>query len=322
LTELKKPIVHLTHADMDALGAMLNLHYITPNIEKITFHTNYKDLTEKVHDVIDFIRKHSIQMLVISDVAFTSNKTDLLEIQKVVQDELGIKILYFDHHVYEPGFFDDITFKYIHDIKDSATMIMNKAFKVQDEHLNKLSALINIYDVWIERSEMFPIAMELNDWFMDEARTKSFDQIFFEIVQNGYRLPKSFPAYVKNKQTEFKTTLKSLKDRGLFVSDGFTSMIFTDKFINQSLYQTFNVGKNKIALIINSYGIIRIRFSTIDCLENSEKEKIKLAIMGKLDIGHLNAFSIKVENSNFEKIMKKVQELTEIINENKPDIYK
>jgi oligoribonuclease NrnB/cAMP/cGMP phosphodiesterase (DHH superfamily) len=296
---------------------MLNLHYITPNTEKITFHTNYRNLTEKVHDVIEFIRKHAVELLVISDVAFTSNKAELLEIQKVVQDQMGIKILYFDHHVYEPEFFNDITFKYVHDINDSATMIMNKAFNVKNEHLNKLSEMINIYDVWIERSKLFPIAMELNDWFFKELKTKDFDQVAYMIEQNNYRLPKSFTNFVKNNQAECKTKIQSLKNRGLFVSDGFISMIFTDDFINQALYQTFNIDKNKVALIVNSYGIIRIRFSTIDCLSDKEKEKIKMAIMGKLDIGHLNAFSIKVQNSNFEKIMNKVQELIQIINENK-----
>jgi len=314
----KEEIVHLTHADLDALGSMLNLHYITPNTKKTTFHTNYKDLSEKVHEVLEYIRKHHIKMLVISDIAFTSNKSDLLELQRVVQDEMGINIMYFDHHVYEDGFFDNITFKYIHNIEYSATMIMNKAFKIQDKHLINLSNMINIFDIWKESSDLFLISLELNDWFYNEMKTKSFDKIACEIINNDYKLPSSFVGYVKQHQFECKTKLQSLKDRGLFVNDGFTSMIFTDDFINQALYETFNKDKNKVALIVNSYGIIRIRFSTIDCLSDKEKEKIKLAIMGKLDIGHLNAFSLKVENSNFEKLMGKVQEIINIININKP----
>ena len=319
MNQLKEEIVHLTHHDADALGTMLNLHYITPNTPKTTFHTNYRNLTEKVQEVIEHIQKHPVKMLVISDVAFTSNKEDLLRLQRIVQDELGIKIAYFDHHVYNDGFFDDITFKYKHDINDSATLIMNKAFKINNEQLNKLSNLINVFDVWIERSPLFKISLDLNDWFFNELKTKSFDQIASEIIRNNYKLPAKFADYTRNHQKLCVKKLSSLKERGLFVSDGFVSMIFTDDFINQALYETFNVDKNKVALIVNSYGIIRIRFSTIDCMTDAEKQKIKMAIMGKLDIGHLNAFSLKVENSNFEKIMSKVHELISIINSNKPN---
>lgn len=317
MNPLKAEIVHLTHNDLDAIGCMLNLELATPGIKKTTFHTNYQNLNEKTHEVLAYINQNPVKLLVISDIAFASNKSDLLELQSVVQDGLGIKILYFDHHVYGAGFFDDITFKYIHDIKDSATGIMFKYFN-KDDTLKELSKYINDYDTWVETSPTFKISLGVNDWLWNESKNKSMDQIVYEIVQNNYKLPKMFIDYFKNYTTNYTNKLQSLKERGLFVNDGFLAMVFTDEYFNEALYESFHLNGNKMALIINSYGIIRMRFSTIDCLTIPEKEKIKIAIMGKLDHGHLNAFSIKVENSNFEKIMGKVQELTTIINTNKP----
>jgi len=325
LNQLKQEIVHLTHNDCDAVGCMINLHYAFPNSFIQTFHTNYKDLNEKIHDVLEYIHKHNIKLLVISDVSFAQNKSELLHIQEEVQNKLNIKILYFDHHTYSDDFFNDITFYYKHDVTKSATLIINETLNNSinvNLELNKLSKIINDFDIWVENSKTFKLSLGVNDWFWSELKYKSIDDVAYNIINNNYKMPKSFLNYFKEYTNKYELKLKNLKEKQLFVNDGFLALVFTDEYFNEALYESFHTNNNKMALIINSYGIIRIRFSTIDCLENSEKEKIKFSIMNTLEHGHLNAFSIKVENSNFEKIMKKVQELNQIINENKPDIYK
>lgn len=317
MNELKKEIVHLTHNDLDALGCIINLNHAIQNTNTTTFHTNYQDLNEKVHDVIEYIHKHPVNLLVISDISFAQSKHELLHIQEVVQNNLGVKILYFDHHTYADDFFDGITFKYYHDITKSATMIMNEAFNSGNEKLNQLSKLINDFDIWVEDSKTFAVSLGINDWFWNELKYRSIDDLAWTITQNNYSLPDTFVNYYKAYQAKFKTKLSNLKSKQLFVDDGFTSLIFTDDYFNEALYETFNTNKNQIAFIVNSYGIIRIRFATIDCLPQSTKEKIKFAIMGTLEHGHLNAFSIKVHDSNFDKLMAKVQELAAIVNTHK-----
>jgi oligoribonuclease NrnB/cAMP/cGMP phosphodiesterase (DHH superfamily) len=320
LNALKREIVHFTHNDLDAIGCMINLEYATPGIQKTTFHTNYQNLNEKVHDTIQYIYKHPVDLLVISDVAFAQTKNELFELTDVAQS-LDIKILYIDHHVYEDGFFDDFTFKYVHDIDKSATGLMYDYFNKDkgNKVLEKLSTLINNFDIWVEEASSFPISIGLNNWFTDELKTKSMEQIAQSIVDNDYKLPKNFIPYYKDYQAKFKAHLDSLKSRQLFVNDGFTALIFADEYFNEALYESFHINKNMMAVIVNSYGIFRIRFATVNCLPDETKEAIKYDILGTLDRGHLNAFSIKIDNSNFEKIMAKVQELTTIVNKHKTD---
>jgi len=322
LNTLKPEIVHLNHNDSDAIGCSLNLHYSMPDRKKVMFNTNYTDLLEKINDVILYIQKNNVDLLVISDISFADNLSDLLHIQSEVQDKLGVKILYFDHHTYKPDFFKDITFFYIHDITKSATLIMNEAFHSKNENLNKLSKLINDFDIWVEDSNTFNISIALNEYLWNGIKNKSIDAVIKEIIDNDYKLGKNFIDFFKKHTIDSKNTLKNLKEKGLFINDNFLSIIFTDEYFNDALYESFHNDKCKVAIIVNSYGIFRIRFSTINCLSDSEKEKIKLAIMGTLEYGHLNAFSLKVQNSNFKKIMSKVQELTTIINTNKPNKYK
>lgn len=317
MQELKKEIVHFTHNDLDAMGCIINLNYAMPDIKKTIFHTNYQDLNEKVHDVIEYIHKHPVSLLVISDISFAQSKHELLHIQEVVQNQIGVKILYFDHHTYADNFFEDITFRYYHELTKSATLIMNKAFNVNNEKLNQLSQLINDFDIWVEDAKTFSVSLGINDWFWNELKYQSIDNLAYSITNNDFSLPDTFVQYYKAYQAKFKNKLDSLKAKKLFINDGFTALVFTDDYFNEALYESFHINKNQIAFIVNSYGIIRIRFATVDCLSTEIKEKIKFAIMGTLEHGHLNAFSIKVKNSNFEKLMTKVQELTQIVNTNK-----
>ncbi len=315
MNELKPEIVHLTHNDLDCLGCILNLNYAIPHTKKIVFHTNYQNLNDKVHDVIDYIHKHTVSLLVISDISFAQSKEKLLLIQEEVQNKMGVKILYFDHHAYAEDFFEDITFKYYHDITKSATLIMNEVFNSTNKNLNQLSKLINDFDIWNEGTKTFNVSLGINDWFWNELKYRSINDLAHSIILNDFKMPLSFVTYYKTYQFKFKNKIDSLKSRQLFINDGFISLIFTDDYFNECLYETFHKEKSQIAFIINSYGIIRIRFATINCISNELKEKIKFAIIGTLEHGHLNAFSEKIENFNFNKIMFRVQELTKIVNQ-------
>lgn len=319
MNQLKKEIVHFTHTDADALGCALVLDYATPNTKKITYHTNYQNIREKTQEVLDYIHQYSPSLLVISDISFASEKHELLLLQEI-NNKTDTKVILFEHHEYDEGFFNDITINYIHDKSKCATLIMRDYFKVENKHLNNLCQIINSFDIWQEHNPLFPVGLGFDNWFWNEhkSKNKSIEQIAHEIAENGYTLPKDFKNYFQEYTKAFTNKLQNLKDRQLFIDDGFIALVFTDEYFNEALHESFSKNGNKVALIVNSYGIIRIRFSTVEPLSIDTKEKIKIGILGKLDHGHLNAFSIKIDNSNFEKIMAKVQELTAIINKHKP----
>jgi len=303
-----KPAVHFTHNDLDAIGCMLHLHAATINTTKITFCTNYRDLDEKASRVIEYCTNNPIEILVISDISFASHKELLLSLQDL---QKYCKVLFIDHHEYPSDFFDDITMTYRHDISKSATSIMRDFFSTTNEQLNALSELIEIFDIWIDTNTQFPLAVALNEYFQQSLRTKDILSIYESIIRNNYKLPSDFVNWYKQYKLDYTSFIDTLKRKNLLMSDGFFTVVFTDEYFNEILLEEFRNGTS-FALIANSYGIVRYRFNTAK-LNRESKEAIKLKLIGTLDIGHLNAFSDKIQNSNFNKIMDKVQEVHHLL---------
>jgi len=307
--------VHLTHNDLDALGCMLHLEAATLNTEKITFHTNYRDLAERVSDVIEYCEKHRPKMLFISDISFSNNKGQLQKLEELL--EHGIKVILVDHHEYPEGFFDDIKIIVKHDIGKSATGICEKFFGTANHNLLKLSEYINAYDIWLETRPDFNVSVALNDYFWNYIDTRSISNLMYDIVQNDYKLPQDFVQYFKDYQIETVRKIESYRKRKLIMSDGFFCVAFVDDTFNEILIDEFSKS-TQFVFIANSYGVTRFRFKGNSTLSRAQKEEIKMKLIGTLNNGHLNAFSVKIHNSNFDKIMDRVQEVQGILAQYKP----
>lgn len=308
-----KEIAHSTHHDLDAVGCMLHLDYATPKAHKTTFSTNYRDIEEKVSDVYDFCTRNNPDLLVISDVSFANNKSLLYKLQS-----LDISMVFIDHHEYPEGFFDDISIPYHHDIAKSATKISQEVFRTKgkNKNLDILSDLINNYDIWVSSAKSFPVSIAINDYFWEiQNEVNSLDIIMQRIKDVGYNLP-NFSKWYIDYQQRMTSTLKKNYDKKLIMSDNFFCAAFVDDFFNEILYKEFAKGTSFV-MIANSYGIVRYRFRK-DCnLTRRHKELIKMRLIGTLENGHLNAFSDKIQNHNFNKIMDKVKEVHNIVQQYK-----
>lgn len=309
-----KNIVHFTHHDLDALGCMLHLDIATPNSKKTHFHTNYLNMQEKVSDVYDYCYLNKPDLLIISDISFSTNKNELYKLQEILDI---CPIIFIDHHEYEENFFDDIRIPYFHDITKSATKITQEVFKTKgkNKNLDALSDIINSFDIWLQNESNFKVSMALNDYFWTVNEKLSLENMMFRFKENDYK-PPNFKTFFEKYNADFKQKYESFKKRKLITSDGFFAVCFVDEYFNEILYEEFTKGV-EFVFIANSYGITRFRFNSFGKLTRPQKEEIKLKLIGTLNIGHLNAFSDKIQNSNFDKIMNKVKEVHNILEQYK-----
>jgi hypothetical protein len=317
---MNNEIVVFGHHDLDQLGCMLNIEIALPDIPKTFFHTNYKDIVEISHEVEDYIKSHSVKLLMITDVSFADNKQLLVSLIRCAND-LNLKVIYLDHHVYPEGFFDEFKMSHVHDITKSATQITYEFFdnsKHNNDNLNALTYLIDTFDIWQMQRLDFKVASNLNDYFMDYIRRdgKSIGYLFDVISQNGYNLPNDYDDSINDFNTKSELAVQKARDKGLIHCDGFTTIAFVDEYFNDILYEEFSQKKIEVVLIANSYGIIRVRFNSLGNLKKETKEKIKFDL-GCDDTGHLNAFPILIKNPNFNKIIQEIKQISSIINKHK-----
>jgi len=309
--------VNLNHNDLDALGCVLHLNEKTPNINKKYFYTNYRDLEEKVSDVYDFCFMNKPDLLLITDISFSSHKHLLKKLEEVKKI---CPVVLIDHHAYEDSFFDEFDFPIYHDVTKSATLICEEYFKTSNKSLNTLSRLINTFDIWDMKSPKFRVSLSLNNFFNKKTGNITIDEYANTIKNDGYRLPE-LKEFIKQDIETSKTKIEDFKKRKLITSDGFFTVAFVDEYFNEILYEQFLKYKVEFVLIANSYGITRFRFNALGKFNTQQKEEIKQKLIGTLNIGHLNAFSDKIQNSNFDKIMKKVEEVYNILSNYKNQIF-
>lgn len=298
-------ITLFTHNDLDALGCMLNIHAALPTTRVETFHTNYRNIHERVEETIAYVNRNSIPLVIITDVSFSQHRDLLVSII-----ETGAKIIYLDHHIYPTGFFEGLKMDWVHDTERSATQITYDYFSNQgkSENLDAITQLINTYDLWKIKDEHFNTSLELNEYFWGQG----IDWLFSEITTNGYKLPRNYLEFVSDYNSKADAALKKYYQKGLIHQAGNTSIAFIDEFFNNVLLKEFGEGK-EILLIANSYGIIRIRFNQFSTIDKTIKEAIKVDICGTADTGHLNAFTVKVEHNSFEHIMGEIKRIMAIM---------
>lgn len=309
-----KTIVVLGHNDLDQLGCVLHINYRLPDNKKKYFYTNYRDLEQKVSEAYAYCFLERPSLLLITDISFSNHKHLLKKLEDVKQI---CPVVLLDHHAYQDGFFDDISISVYHDIEKSATKICEEYFRTNNANLNKISKLINAYDIWLMKSPIFRVSMNLNNFFYKKTENISIDQYAEQIRKDNYTLP-GFKEFLIEDTKLSNTKIENFKKRKLITHIGpkFT-VAFVDEYFNEILFEEFSKDA-EFVMIANSYGITRFRFNAFGNLTTKQKEEIKIKLIGTLDIGHLNAFSDKIIDSNFDKIMAKVEEGYNIV---KPYIY-
>jgi oligoribonuclease NrnB/cAMP/cGMP phosphodiesterase (DHH superfamily) len=304
---MNNELVVMTHNDLDALGSMLNLEYALPGVPKKFYHTNYSNINEIVDEIEEYIKRNGNTHIICPDVSFSDNKGALERLYNLAN------VVHIDHHMYPDGFWDVFPdMKVSWDKTKSATLLTNEYFKNtgKNANLDKLTYLIDVYDLWQKDSPHFGVSQDLNEYFW----ACGIEWLFNEIVKNDYTLPSNFTNVVQNIRKECATAIASFEERKLIQRAGEITFCFVDSWFNQIMLKEMAEGKNFV-IGITSYGIVKIRIREEAPYTEAQKQELRLELTGNDNIGHLNAFTYKIfkQDVKFDDIMEEVQKITKLL---------
>lgn len=305
---MSEELIVFTHNDLDALGCMLNIEYKFPGVKKKYFHTNYSNIPTIVDDIEKHIKANGNTHILIPDVSFSDNKEHMERLYT-----LG-KCIHIDHHLYPDGFWDGFPdMKVVWDKTKCATLLCNEYFgnKGKCEALDKISYLIDIYDLWQVDSPHFAFSQDLNEycWHHDLAT------VCQKIVDNDYKLPHDFFNIVNGIKNEYTKAVADFERRGLIQRSGDITFAFVNEWFNQIMIPEMNAGKNVVVGVTN-YGIIRVRINQKSDFTKEQLDQLRIILTGTADVGHNHAFTYKISGKlKFEDLIAEAQKITKAIEE-------
>jgi oligoribonuclease NrnB/cAMP/cGMP phosphodiesterase (DHH superfamily) len=300
-------LIVFTHNDLDALGCMLNLEFKFPNIKKKYFHTNYANIVELTDQILDHQKENGNTHIVMPDVSFSDNKDSLRRIYEAFPHCTHI-----DHHLYADGFWDEFpNMKVVWDKTKCATKLCNEYLgnKGQNQNLDKLTYLIDVYDLWQDKNIHFDTAQDMNDYFW----SVDIEWMKNEIVKGNYALPRNYIDTVNKTHIERMKAIESYEKRNLIHRAGEVTVAFVQDWFNHILISEMRQGKNFV-IGVNSYGIVKVRINQDAPYSAEQLNQLRLELTGTENIGHMHAFTYKVKGQvDFNAIMAEVKKVTEAI---------
>lgn len=304
---MSNELIVFTHNDLDALGCMLNLEFRFPNVQKKYFHTNYANIIALTDEILEYQKANGNTHIVMPDVSFSDNKESLRRIYETFQNCTHI-----DHHLYADGFWDEFPkMKVVWDKTKCATKLCNEYLgnTGKNQNLDKLTYLIDVYDLWQDKNTYFDTAQDLNEYFwkVDIAWFKD------EVVKGNYALPRNYIDVVNKAHIEYIKTMESYEKRNLIHRAGNTTVCFVNDWFNQIMIKEMRQGKHFV-IGVNSYGIVKVRINQDAPVTPQQLNKLRLELTGTENIGHMHAFTYKVKGQvDFNAIMVEVKKVTDAI---------
>lgn len=302
-------IVSLSHNDLDMLGCQLCIDNALGTNKITYFNTNYRNLPDKVHEIVEFCHKNVVKLILITDVSFSMCRDDLLTLC-----DIGLPIIYIDHHKYPDGFFDNLpgNIKVHYSKEKCASVLTYEYLRCNNDNLKTLVEFINNFDIWKTKEKDFLIGFYLNSYFWDFSYNKSVNELMNLFKSNNYSLPKDFTSFSvahKKKATEH---IQKLANQNLIHKNKNISIIFTDDYYTDYLLELFKNPENEVLIIANSWGSIRVRINNVSNIKSSIKDDIRLELTGHKDTGHENAFTF-VSKPGIDNIISTVRKTAECI---------
>lgn len=289
-----KDIVVFTHNDLDALGCMLHIHQKFPDIHKHFFHTNYQNIGEITDQILDLIKLKSIALVIIADVSFSDNKKHLRKLLSAA------KCVLIDHHLYPDDFWNDLDGLSIRWSNEKCAASLCGEFfrtKGQNSNLDKLTKIIDVYDIWRTEHKAFNLAQDLNNYFWATNIRDFYDYL----VKNDCKLPQNFANVTKNIRNEQSEALKRFENTGSIRranvgNVGGVTVAFVNEHFNPIIINEMANGQNFV-ILINHYGIVRVRVNKKCNVSSENLEKLRETLMGNSNICHAYAFTYKIGGS-------------------------
>lgn len=304
---MSNELIVFTHNDLDALGCMLNLEFKFPGVPKKFFHTNYNNINQITEEILDYQKKTGATHLVMPDVSFSDNKAALIKLYHAFE-----KCTHIDHHLYPDDFWDDFpNMTVVYDKNKSATLLCHEYLGngTKNANLDKLTNLIDVYDIWQTKHPYFNVSQDLNEYFWKFG----IEWLFNEIVKADYAMPANFGPMVQQIRKEYTEKLKEYEERKLIHRQGEITFAFVYEHFNRVLLKEMAEGQNFV-IGMTSFGIVKIRIREEAPYTDEQKKALRKALTGNDNIGHMNAFTYKIgENLNFDVVMEEAKKIANLL---------
>lgn len=303
---MQDELIVFSHNDLDMGGTVLNIEYKFPTLKKKYFYTNYGDIDKQVQDIEDYVKKHGNKYCLMTDISWSTSPDSLHKMCSLFE-----RITLIDHHLYPDKFFDNYPKLKVHwDKSKCATLLTNEYFSNDNKSLRELSELIDVYDLWQDKSDKFDIAQDLNNFFWEIGK----EQFINDIIHNNYTLPHYYNQVVADINKRNNETIEKFENRKLIHRSGAITVAFVDECFNQILIREMKQDKD---FVINatSFGIFKIRINASANISSEQKDFLRVVLCGTKDIGHENAFTFKMKDQvSFDNIMKQIKFIIAEIN--------
>ena len=301
-------LIVFTHNDLDALGCSLNIEFKFPNVQKKYFYTNYANIDQRVEEIESHMKENGNKHIMIADVSFSDNKDALRKLYN-----LG-NCTHIDHHLYPDGFWDEFpNMKVQWDKSRCATLICNEYFgnAGKNDRLDKLTRIIDVYDLWQTEEREFDLAQDFNNYFW----TYDISLLTEKIVENDFKLPDDFVEVTTNIRNHKNEQIKKYHEQKMIQRAGKMTICFFSDCFNPVMIDEMRNGQD-VLIGVDSYGIIKVRIRQDSPLTPDDKKLMREKLTGTSDIGHMDAFTYKYKGSqSFDNLMNEVQKIITIYNE-------
>jgi len=303
-----KEVIVFTHNDLDALGSMLNIEFALPNIKKKYWYTNYSNIPQIVKEIESYCAVHNVEHILIPDVSFSDNKEHLKHLYDIA------KITHIDHHMYPENFWDEFpNMRVMWDKSKCATLICNEYLgnTGQSSNLDKLSKIIDIYDIWQDQHPAFDVAQSVNDYFWNAHG--DIEWLMNEIVKSNYDLPADFNSVISALYIQKDKEIAEYEEKKLIQRAGDITFLFGNAWYNHILINEHRSGK-MFFICINDYGIVRVRINQKAPVTLEQLRELRKVVAGNPDIGHSHAFTYKYAGApSWDNTLKEAQKLSQAI---------
>lgn len=306
---MKEELIVFTHNDLDAIGSILNIEFKIPDIPKKYFYTNYSNIPAQVDNIIEYAEANNCKHILIPDVSFADNKESLRRLYNYFH-----KVTHIDHHLYTDNFWDEFpNMTVVYDKTKCATKLCNEFFKNTGKNINldKLTYIIDVYDLWQTENNAFDFAQLLNEYFW----TWDIELLTKTIIQNGYKLPEDFQEVTQNIKNKYMKAIVEYESKNVIHRARDVTFCFINDWFNQVLLKEMENGQNFV-IGINSYGIVRVRINKNSPYNNEQLNKFRIVLTETEAIGHMLAFTYRIKDFNgFDCVLKEASKIDNFLKE-------
>ena len=221
-----KPIISISHNDLDGLGCQVVLKWTHGDIFFKT--ASYSTINNTLKDLIDILQYDRTKTtVIISDISFNTETAILLI--ELVESAPNIRFIIADHHIRSSQVLD--IFKLapknlinLHDINMCSASILYYYYNITHRHIKDFIDLINVYDMWITADDRFQEALVLNELY----ESYSYNDFLYEM--RSYKMSDKMMTKLGKTSNKISSFISSIDSNPLIYKNDYICISHIDRY--------------------------------------------------------------------------------------------